>query len=277
MLHERLFSHIESLPYISKQYLRRSNDFSEVERMLGNRDILKVSQAEDPIQYVFCVINSYMQLGDGGKAVKHNVCKPVFFTSIMFFIPNDFEKASHQCKPLRDIPTPKPFTSHLFIGILFWLSLLPLTVVISDEFVSYLYLVPIGYSIIKLVDVGHEMSDPFGTDDTVTSSNESKCSILAVKPPCRLHAILNVKASATEAELFDGLATDIRNQHPGVLVGFETQSVSIGFILERAQTIGRYFAPTASRLLKSGTACTAPSAADNTGNNNSAGNCSYSY
>ncbi|KAI0558305.1 DNA polymerase zeta catalytic subunit [Gracilaria domingensis] len=54
----------------------------------------------------------------------------------------------------------------------------------------------------------------------------------------------------SEVSLFDELARHIRTCDPDVLVGFETQNSSIGYILERAQAIGHAFPNLASRWLK---------------------------
>lgn len=83
----------------------------------------------------------------------------------------------------------------------------------------------------------------------------------------------NVVAFESEAELFDGLVTHIHTHDPDVLIGYETQAASIGFILERAQALGHYFAQTASRWLKSGSSFPSSSTtSDRTGNNNNNNN-----
>lgn len=164
--HERILSHIAAVPYIAKQFLRDSSDFSELRGMLSDKDILKVNEANNPIDYVFGVINAYIYTADAAIGLKRNIGEAPNDNSFLVTMYNvqDYEYALRECQLLRDIPTPKAFTSHLYIGIGFWLALLPLTLVLHDGFLSFLYLVPIGYSILKLVDVGSEMSDPFGTD-----------------------------------------------------------------------------------------------------------------
>lgn len=91
------------------------------------------------------------------------------------------------------------------------------------------------------------------TDDSVSELGGTVSTVLAVDPPQTLRASFNVVSFQSEAQLFDGLAGHIRNVDPDVLVGFETQASSIGYILERAQTISHPFPQLASRWLSKAT------------------------
>lgn len=61
---------------------------------------------------------------------------------------------------------------------------------------------------------------------------------------------LNIICCESEVHLLDALATHILNEDPDVLVGFETQNSSVGFILERSIVISHAFSQAASRWSK---------------------------
>lgn len=90
------------------------------------------------------------------------------------------------------------------------------------------------------------------TDDIVSEPSQSTCTVLAVDPPSILSSIFRVVRFYSEEQLLEGLAAHIRLVDPDVIVGFETQNSSIGYILERSQTIGHSFAQLSSRWLNKG-------------------------
>lgn len=164
--HERVFSHLAAIPYVAKQTLRGSDDFSELNDMLSPKDILRISESRRPVEYMFGVIKGYLYSADSMIELRIDPTKP---PTIMNFLPiiislRDYESLLHECHLLQAIPIPSAFTCHLYLFTVFWLMLLPLTLVIHDGFVSFLYLVPVGHSIIKLISIGNNMSDPFGED-----------------------------------------------------------------------------------------------------------------
>lgn len=91
------------------------------------------------------------------------------------------------------------------------------------------------------------------TDDSVSKPRQTLSTILAVNAPSTILALFNVASFQTEVQLLDGLAAHICNVDPDVLVGFETQASSIGYIIERAQTIGHSFPQLSSRWLSKAT------------------------
>lgn len=88
-------------------------------------------------------------------------------------------------------------------------------------------------------------------DDAVLQGKPS-CHILAVAPVTHLDPSRQILRFETETALLDGLAGHLRTIDPDVLVGFETQYASIGYIIDRAQTLGHPFSSSASRWLKGG-------------------------
>lgn len=164
--HERFYSHLTAIPYVAKQALRGSDDLSELNEMLSPKDILRISESRRPVDYMFEVIKGYLYSADSMKDLKIDPTKP---PTILNFLPiivslRDYELLLYECHLLQAVPIPSAFTSHLYLFTVFWLTLVPLTLVIHDGFVSFLYLVPVGYSIIKLISIGNDMSDPFGDD-----------------------------------------------------------------------------------------------------------------
>lgn len=60
---------------------------------------------------------------------------------------------------------------------------------------------------------------------------------------------LTVLPFESEVQLLDAFARHVRQEDPDVMVGYETQNTSIGFILDRAQTTTHSFAQAASRWI----------------------------
>lgn len=58
------------------------------------------------------------------------------------------------CDIIRTYPISPSFTTHIYLFTALWLIALPLTFVIAHGFLSILYLIPIGYSIMKRLRIG---------------------------------------------------------------------------------------------------------------------------
>jgi len=65
---------------------------------------------------------------------------------------------------MKQFPISPAFTLHLRVFTIFWLALLPLTLVLHDGLISFVYVLPISYSIINLLIIGDELSNTFGED-----------------------------------------------------------------------------------------------------------------
>lgn len=94
------------------------------------------------------------------------------------------------------------------------------------------------------------VSTVFKVDDAMHERESASCTVLVVKPSVLLASSYNTVLFDSEMSLLDGLAAHIQNLDPDVLVGFEIQTTSIGYILERAQVIGHTFGQMASRWVK---------------------------
>lgn len=164
--HERLLSFVAALPFVAKQQLRDSTNYNDLDGMLSAKDITRIQQESNPTGYVFEVIKGYLHSADSCVNVKIDPemypCMGGMYHMVLRL--QELEDQFFHCMALQQIPIPHAFTSHLYLFTVFWLALLPLTLVLHDGFIAFVYLVPVGYSIINLLIVGKEMSDPFGTD-----------------------------------------------------------------------------------------------------------------
>ena len=90
-------------------------------------------------------------------------------------------------------------------------------------------------------------------DDPRGKNEQDDCVLLVIR---RSHASYDVGYPVllfdSETALLDGLANHIRIIDPDVIVGFETQNSSVGYLLERAHAVGHAFPQNASRWLKGG-------------------------
>eukprot|EP00178_Gracilaria_changii_P009222 TRINITY_DN270_c0_g1_i3.p1 TRINITY_DN270_c0_g1~~TRINITY_DN270_c0_g1_i3.p1 ORF type:complete len:1690 (-),score=200.37 TRINITY_DN270_c0_g1_i3:4125-9194(-) len=88
------------------------------------------------------------------------------------------------------------------------------------------------------------------TDDFLPRARAYEAVTFVVNRSQRLDPSRCIHSCDSEVSLFDALANHIRTCDPDVLVGYETQNSSIGYILERAQAISHGFPNLASRWLK---------------------------
>lgn len=163
---QRILSHLAAFPYALKQQLRQSRDVSDFQHMLDAQDLATIKAAKNMPGCIMHVINGYFNELDA--RLFHNdfdgngTLGFVLLNLIGSLAP--LESNVGACGIIQKFPMPPAFTTHLQLFTIFWLAVLPLTLVQHDGFVSFLYLVPIGYSIIRLLNVGQELADPFGYD-----------------------------------------------------------------------------------------------------------------
>lgn len=163
---ERLLSHLVALPIAAKQFLRYSKDFSELEGILCPTDLVDVSSAANPVRQCFHVILAYWSSIESADPDTNSSKYSPFGGNVYntpFLIWN-LERAFSACKQIRDFQLPRAFTLHLEVFTGIWLFLLPISVVKFYGWVAFAVLIPIGYSIITLLLMGKEFSDPFGND-----------------------------------------------------------------------------------------------------------------
>lgn len=163
---ERMFSLFAALPFASKQFLRKSKDFSELQGILDPEDLEGITRAGNPVRYCIHILCAYwtsMESVDPDT----NQSKISPFGSLVYnhtYIIWGLERSFTQCKQIRDFQLPTAFTLHLQIFTIIWLALLPVSIVQFYGWLSFIVLIPVGYSIITLLLMGAEFSDPFGFD-----------------------------------------------------------------------------------------------------------------
>lgn len=163
---ERLLAHLAAFPFAVKQTLRSSRDTSELVDILSRKDLQMLSEAPRFTTHILNVIHAYVNEADARFLPENEDIKSTFGASVytlQTYLP-EIESKIGDCDRLRKYPISPAFTAHLRLFTMFWLALLPLYSASHDGFLSFIYLVPIGYSIIKLLNVGRELADPFGND-----------------------------------------------------------------------------------------------------------------
>lgn len=162
---ERILSYAAALPYAIKHHLRGSRDLSELRGILSEKDLFTLTKAPIIPLHIYDVLSAYMMEVDSTLlSAPTSILSTFGAASVMLTnnLPN-MEVGFFGCNNLLKFPIAPAFTKHLELFTAFWLALLPLTIVLHDGFLSFLYLIPIGYSILKLLDLGREMSYPFNT------------------------------------------------------------------------------------------------------------------
>lgn len=170
---ERIFSHLVAIAYTCKLQLRDSRDLSELEGVLSPQDLAAIGEADNMAVHCFNVINAYL---NSAFSCDEETCQSgtnpfgeSAYTTL--FVLWRVEDAFQTCCGIRENKMSQFFTTHLKVFTAFWLALLPLSTVSHDGFFSFLYLIPIGYSIVNLLVMGLELADPFGYDDSDIALN----------------------------------------------------------------------------------------------------------
>lgn len=164
---ERIFSFLAALPIAVKLQLRDSRDVSELDGVLAQRDIEEIGEAADMTRHCLHVIHGYINSVDKeDKLVFRGGKSPVGTTKYtLMYNMWAVESAIVECMSLKKFPLSASFTNHLHIYTAFWLALLPFALLGTSGLFSFLCLLPVGYSLIRLIGIGRELADPFGRDE----------------------------------------------------------------------------------------------------------------
>lgn len=180
---ERLLAHLAALPYAIMMHLRGIRDVSCFDGILSAKDIAAVADAPELPGHIMHVILAYINHADA-KHLSANADMMTTFGSALLMINaniTQLEDALLECDAIRKFPISPSFTTHLQIYTAFWLLLLPFTLILFNGFLSFIYVIVIGYSVINLIYVGHELADPFGLDSDdlplATFCDEVKASV----------------------------------------------------------------------------------------------------
>lgn len=165
---ERIFSLVAAAPYAAKMQLRKNNnDVSGLADILSEKDLRVLLEAPNPLFHVFTILYAYLNSADSASEQVTTLKQPAYgMTSVaiseaMLAV----ETAFDDCVAIKEFPISPSFTLHLRLFTIFWIALLPLTLVLHDGFILFLYVLPIAYSITNLLIIGDELADPFGYDE----------------------------------------------------------------------------------------------------------------
>lgn len=162
--HRRLLSHVAVLPYTIKSYLRGSRDISSFRGLLSESDVQQFLDDDRPFPFhCLDVIYAYIDSADDEF---RDVKKPFFATT--FAMQNtllEADSAMWESAAMKHARIPSAFTYNLILFAAVWNMLLPMTIVQTDGFLTFLYMIPIAYSTINIIQVGLDLSNPFDCDE----------------------------------------------------------------------------------------------------------------
>lgn len=164
---ERILSHLAALPYAAKLSLRDSKDLSELRNILAPGDAYALTEAPRLDLHVLNVLFSYIQSADSQDPETFSAKVSPFPAAVYNILYSLWgaEKAIIECHGIRRYPQSPAFTAQMKVFVFVWLAILPLTIVLFNGFLSFLVLLPIGFSIINLLNMTLVISDPFGWDE----------------------------------------------------------------------------------------------------------------
>lgn len=162
--HRRLLSHVAVLPYAIKSFLRNNRDVSSFRGLLSESDLQQFLDDERPFPFhCLDVIHAYLDSADDEFK---NLKKPFFATAFaMQTALLEIDVTIWDSIALKVTKIPYAFTYNLILFAVVWNMLLSVTIVQSDGFLTYLYTIPIAYSTINIIQVGLDLSNPFGCDE----------------------------------------------------------------------------------------------------------------
>lgn len=197
---ERIFSYLAALPYAGKAVLRNSRDMSEVKDLLSPDDYESLCKAPHFVTHITTVLMAYfssIDMKDENTMVFVN--DPLGCTRFLFGNGlMSLELTLSQCESHRFIPLPPSITIHVRFLIFFWLALLPVAVVKQNGPLSFLYVIPIAYSILTLYTIGTELADPYGDDPSDIPVDEI-CDEIKEE----IHQVFHDNIDAPESVLYD--------------------------------------------------------------------------
>lgn len=163
---ERLFSHLVALCYAAKWELRGSRDTKELYAILSHEDVKAFEESEDvyghALDVIFGYMNSLERVHTDTVQVPFCPFKSSKYASILAL--RGLDRSVGECISIHKYPIPKSYTMHLKLFTFFWLALLPMSLIEFAGFLSFLYIIPISYSVLRLIDIGSNLADPFGSD-----------------------------------------------------------------------------------------------------------------
>lgn len=151
----RALAHLSAVPFVAGAWLRDSSDLSSLESVLAPKDFNSLKASSEPITYTLSVLSEY------AYGVPRSCGNAVHALSEATLA---LEQTIIDCQAIKKVPVPQPYTIHLALFITVWLGLLPFNAVQQLGFFAVIVLLPVAYSVIKLFNIGCEMTDPFGTD-----------------------------------------------------------------------------------------------------------------
>lgn len=164
--HERAFAHLAALPTTMRLHLRNSRDLSSLQSLLSPSDVGAFEN--DPRPFPIRCMDVLLAYIDSADAADKSVLAPdtqapyqttAYTLQVALW---EADRSLWECVAIRSTPIAPPVTLHLQLFAALWLLLLPMTIVQTDGFVSFVYLVPIAFSTMTLIRVGVRLADPFG-------------------------------------------------------------------------------------------------------------------
>lgn len=158
---ERIFAHLAALPYAAKLDFRGIRDTTEIKNILSTQDCTAMTESHFLSNHCFDVLYGYFHSAetrckrDGENTLSFMMCsieRALWEVEFMSW---------GACLMIREHPLPPSFTLHLSVFTNIWLAILPLAHFQHYGFLSFLFLVPIGYSIITLLSLGRDLTNPF--------------------------------------------------------------------------------------------------------------------
>lgn len=164
---ERIFSFLAAVPVALKEQLRETRDLTELKGVLSPSDLHDLGRSSDMPRHCMNVLFGYLHSLDSddclGSPDGRNPMAATFMTLLQSA--RAVEAAISQCLILKKYPLSVSITNHLFLFAAFWLLVLPLTLIGKNGLFSFLCLLPVGYSLFRLLQIGNELLDPYGHDE----------------------------------------------------------------------------------------------------------------
>lgn len=167
---ERLLAHLAALPLAMKLHLRAERSVEQLNDLLSADDV--EAFASDPRPYPVHCMDVLLSYVDSADAVEDGiVCdteRP--FLSTAFGLQTalwNADRALWESVALNEAAIPAALTLHLKVFVAIWLALLPTVVVQHAGFVSFIFLIPIAFSVVNLVHVADRIRHPFHCEDNV--------------------------------------------------------------------------------------------------------------
>lgn len=163
---DRIFSFLVAFPFSLREELRESRNLSALRDVLSARDLEELGNAPNMPRHCLNVVFEYLNALDSHDAqVRAHGGNPTEAAATLLTNARAMESSASECTAISKYSRSVLLTNHVSFFVSLWLILSPLSLVGNWGLFSFLCLIPIAYSVLRMLQIGDELAHPYGHDE----------------------------------------------------------------------------------------------------------------